>query len=56
MTALFVSELNRHWEQLGLAHAAGATTAEIAAFEQRHGVTLSRDLREYVTKVLLISI
>ena len=47
MTASFVSELKRHWKQLGLAHAAGASAAEIAAFEQRHGVTLSLDLREY---------
>src|SRR5437867_530731 len=47
MTASFVSELKRRWEQLGLAHAAGASAAEIAAFEQRHGVTLSQDLHEY---------
>ncbi len=47
MAASFVSKLKGYWEQLGLAHAAGASAAEIAAFEQRYGVTLSQDLREY---------
>ena len=47
MSASFLAKLKRHWEQLGLAHAAGASAAEIAAFEQRHGVILSQDLREY---------
>jgi hypothetical protein len=47
MTASFVSELKRHWEQLGLAHAAGVSAAQITAFEQRYAVTLSQDLRDY---------
>jgi hypothetical protein len=51
MTASFVSNLKRHWEELGLAHAAGVSAAEITAFEQRYAVTLSQDLRDYFSEL-----
>jgi hypothetical protein len=47
MTASFISRLKEHWAHLELAHAPGATNAEITAFEQRYGVRLSEDLRGY---------
>ena len=47
MTESFVSKLRRHWEHLGLAHAAGVSTAEITAFEQRYAVILPQALRDY---------
>jgi hypothetical protein len=47
MPAAFISDLKRHWVDLQIAHATGASVADIEAFEQRHGVTLPQDLREY---------
>jgi hypothetical protein len=47
VTESFLSKLKKHWQELDLAHAAGASAAEIVAFEERYSVTLPTDLREY---------